>query len=229
MPFKYKIHPKKGGRLTTSPDSEGTKTTDEFVALIMQRSGRPQEVVADILRHAAEAYIDLAQNTWRVEPLWGLIGMMPTSGGSHPTPDFPGTLDNLNASFTLYPGKEGNLRFAHNFTAFRTGEAGFKTAIVDRVTNKATGATDTYTTQKGLLIEGDGLRVKIGDPNTGIFFRAMAGGLTVRVADNDVLVNDPSQLLVLPPAGLTGEQTLIIKTLVSGSLRTFTYGVTLTH
>ena len=39
----------------------------------------------------------------------------------------------------------------------------------------------------------------------------------------------PSQLLVLPPAGLTGEQTLINKTLVSGSLRTYTYGVNLAH
>ena len=229
MSFHYIVCPKKGGGFTSRPDSQGTLTTEQFVALIMRRSGHPEALVADVLRHAAQAYIDLAQETKRVEPLWGFLGMMPTSGGSHATPDFPGTLENIHPSLTLYPGKEGAARLAHNFTALRTGVEGLKTALVTRVTNKSNGAYDQYLSQKGLLIEGLDLSVKLGDPRSGVFFRAVADGQIVRVADGDVLINEPKTLLVLPPPGLTGGQVLLVTTVVKQAYRTFTYGVILTE
>ena len=229
MAFHYKVGPGANGALTTRPSLQGTKTTDEFIQILMQRTGQSQAAATALLQAACETFIDLAKDTYRVEPLFGLLALTPTSGGSAETDAFTGTLDNIHAGFSIFMGKEGNLRFAHNFTATRDGEQGYKTAIVDRVTNKATGSPDSYTPQKGLLIEGSGLRVNAADAETGVFLRAATGGGVVRVAQGDYLVNDPSKLLVLMPAGLTGDQTLIIKTHVIRSLRTFTYSTPLQY
>ena len=229
MAFHYNVGPGANGALTTRPSLQGTKSTEEFVQIVMQRSGQSQAATTAVLQSACETLIDLAKDTYRVEPLFGLLALTPTSGGSEETDAFTGTLDNIHAGLSIYMGKEGNLRFAHNFTSVRDGEQGYKTAIVDRVTNKASGSPDSYTPLKGLLIEGEGLRIDVTKPTAGVFLQPEAGGPALRVANGDYLVNDPSKLLVLPPAGLTGNQILIIKTMVRQSLRTFTYGQALQY
>ena len=224
MAFHYTIGPKNGGGLTTHPAIQGTKSTAELVQLIMQRSGQSEAATTAVLRAFCESMIDLARDTYRVEPLFGLLAMTPTSGGSEDTDAFTGTLDNINAGISLFLGKEGNLRFAHDFTSVRDGEHGYKTAVVARVTNKATGSGDCYTPLKGLLLEGTDLRIDTSNAEAGVFLHALTGGAVVRIPNGDYLVNDPSKLLVLMPAGLTGQQNLIVKTVVGHSVRVFNYG-----
>ena len=223
MAFHYNVGPRTGGGLTTFPNSQETVTEAAFIANIAQLCDQPVPVAANIIRTTLESFIDLARDTKRVEPLFGLFSMRPTSGGHEETDAFTGTLDNINAGLTLVLGKEGNYRFAHNFTSVLDGKSGLRTAIVTRVTNRYNNSPDNYTPQKGLLLEGSDLPTDLGTPAVGVFFQAVATGVEVRVANGDYLMTEPRRMLDLPPAGLTGNQHLVGKARFGQSVRAYTY------
>ena len=106
---------------------------------------------------------------------------------------------------------------------------GLLTPYVDTVIDMASGAMDTYTPAKPMGTHGTWLDLDPADTDQGAFFQPAAGGALVRVPASDYALIERSRLRFITPAGLTGNQHLIIKTKIRGSLRSFTYMVELQH
>ena len=227
--FKYLVRALAQGGFTTSPVEQEPVGNDEFLADVCTRSGQPPAVAEPVVRAACEAWIDAALATRRVLPFRDLLGSRPTCGGHQETNTFPGTLDNLNAGLALVVGKAGYARFAAGFSAERQGEVGLLTPYVDTVTNVATGAIDHYTPTKPMAAHGMYLDLDPADEDQGAFLQSVSTGTIVRVPASDYALIQPSRLIFLAPAGLTGAQRLIITTKIKGSLRSFTYMVDLQH
>ena len=229
MAFHFNVGPKTGGGLTTTPSFQGTITQEGYIKMLALRCLQAEPVVSTVLLNAFELLIDLAKDTKKVDPLFGYFSMRPTSGGHEDTDAFTGTLDHINAGLSIIMGKEGNLRFAHNFTSVRDGEKGLRTAIVTRVINKYNNSPDSYTPQKGLQLDGSELPTDLTDPEVGAFFQSVATGVEVRVANGDYVLTEPRRMVVLPPPGLTGDQRLVVKAAFGHSVRAYTYVTILTH
>ena len=227
--FKFLVRAFMSGGFTTAPVEGDPVGNDEYLADVCDRCSQPPAVVEPVLRAALEAWIDAAKGTRRVLPFRDLLGSRPTCGGHQDSNVFPGTLANLNAGLALVVGKAGYARFADGFTAERQGEVGLLTPYVDTVTDLATGHLDTYTPTKPLDVHGSELDVDPTDPDQGGFLRSVTTGIVVRIPATDYALIQPSHLIMLPPEGLTGNQILIIKTKIKGSLRSFVYTVELQH
>ena len=85
--------------------------------------------------------------------------------------------------------------------------------IISHVVDKKSGTVNDIITPGGTLkIKGGRLKIVGDDPSVGVYFENSLGG-TVKVDFNDIIVNNPSELIVEIPdylrAGLT--YTLIIK------------------
>lgn len=83
----------------------------------------------------------------------------------------------------------------------------------------ATRATNlSATAGRNFTLMGKNIKVVGTDPAVGITLTAAAGGATTKLAADMLVVNDPSKLIILLPAGLAdGEYTLTITTQYTGS------------
>ena len=228
MPFHYKVESRSGGGLTTGTSIQESISGEGYIKMLALRCLQSEPVVTSVLSNACELLIDLAKDTKKVESIGGYFYMRPTSGGHEDTDCFTGTVESINAGLSLILNKEGNLRFAHNFTSVRDGAKGLRTAVVTRVLNKYNDSPDTYTIQKGLQLDGSEFPQDLTDVRVGVFFQCVATGVEVRVANGDYVVTEPSRMVVLPPAGLVGDQRLVVKAAFGQNIRAYTYVTILT-
>ena len=86
------------------------------------------------------------------------------------------------------------------------------------LTNSATGATDgSLTPGRNAELKGTYLKIAGSDPACGILFRNIDTKEETRLAPADIVLNEPSRLLILVPASLpAGEYELEVKTQYSG-------------
>jgi hypothetical protein len=72
---------------------------------------------------------------------------------------------------------------------------------ISQVTDMKTGSVnDLLTPGRNLRINGDKLKIAGSDPAVGVYFRDMATEKTVKVDPSDVVINHPSELLVVIPS-----------------------------
>jgi len=88
-------------------------------------------------------------------------------------------------------------------------------AYISQVIDVKTGAVnDTVTTNRNLHIFGGKIRIT-GDndhPGVGVYFVPQGGGERVKVDPSDIVINNPSELLVVTPALTAGAYKLEIVT-----------------
>ena len=227
--LRFVVRPSPHGGYSTGIAFRDPVTNEEFFVDLSSRCGQPLSMITAVGKPLLEALIDYALASRCVLPLWGLLGTQPTCGGHFPTLDFVPTLDNLNAGLSLKLGDAGWARFAAGFTPERQGEQGLLTPYIDSVIDTSTNSPDHYTCSKMTATHGSNMRVDPTDPEQGLWVAPWTGGPAIRVPTSDYGVIEPSRIVFLFPAGLTGGQQLSIRAKINGSIRAFTYMVELTH
>ena len=94
------------------------------------------------------------------------------------------------------------------------GEVG---PVISHVVDSKTGSVNDLITPNGTLkIRGGKIKIAGDHPEVGVFFEDEHGNQTM-VAENDIIVNNPTQLIVQIPALIPGRYKLVIITQYSGS------------
>ena len=155
--------------------------------------------------------------------------MLPVTRGSHPTPNFEGTYENLDPNAALYLKKKGRDLLEAGFSSQLGSINNEKGAIIATVINAANGVENKYTIGKGQILEGRDLGglADTEHTGTGVFYISSTGAI-VTVGGTDYLTREPSRATWIVPAGLTGPQTLKIVVWMNGGLRTTIYSEPLT-
>ena len=100
------------------------------------------------------------------------------------------------------------------------------------ITDNTTGKTDgTLTPGRNAELKGSYMRIAGDNPDCGISFKNTSTQIVTKLAVSDIVLNEPSRLLILVPATLNkGEYELILTTqFTSGNItlkspRTVTFG-----
>ena len=231
MTFHYNVGPSNNNRWRARPVNQGTRTPEEHTAAVVARCAAAGVIVTDAVAAAvigANDHETIAQaaGTFAINYPGGLTRMIPSTSGSHATPDFEGTYDNLAPDAASYLTKTGRDLFRAGF-ASQLGEVNAeKGAVITRVVNMINGHENSYTPTRIQCIEGrdlDGMGRTTEDPNytgTGAFYTAVADGAVTPVSFDDFGPKRPSQLTWTVPNTLTGLQTLSLKVWLNGGLRT---------
>ena len=97
-----------------------------------------------------------------------------------------------------------------------TGPAG-PAPIITLVTDVKTGSTNgPLTPAHNLIIKGGKIKVEGGGEN-GVYFTQQETGERTKVADNSLISNNPSELIILTPPLSPGSYKLEVRTQFSGS------------
>ena len=223
MPFQYTVRPtSQGSRYQGQPDYQDTVSTEDFLAELSAKTGKPAAELEPIVRAFLELVLDTTIDGHRIGALFDLIGFQFNCGGSEDTPDFAPTFDNLNMAISAFVGGDGDSRVRAAFTALKTGQQGRIVPVILSVTDLRTRAADHYTPTAPLQVQiaNRGATFDPADPLQGIFLRP-ASGPTVRLAD--CALYRGGMLTGSVPAGLTGPQVLSVALSINGSVRTTIY------
>jgi len=227
-PFKYITRPTSNGNATTTqPVYRGTKTQAEVIAEITTRHGATPITIDSVLCAFSEVVIDWATQGWKVAPCHDLIGFRLTTGGSAPIGgaedwDF----DGMNINLTCQWGETGEARSRALFVSEKTGEQGRAAPVFVDVYDSETKEPNHYQPTKGLLTRFGNSKFEF-DP-------AKLCKARFRKADNTYVdaAGYPyikgNNVVITPPAGLTGAVYLEISALINGTLRTSEYPFALT-
>ena len=106
--------------------------------------------------------------------------------------------------------------------------------VISHVVDSKTGSVNDLITPGGnLKIKGGKLKIVGDNPDIGVYFEDQYNN-RYKVEDNDIIVNNPSELIVMIPSLPAGSYKLVVSTQFSGSstplkeMRTAVYEKTLT-
>jgi hypothetical protein len=94
------------------------------------------------------------------------------------------------------------------------GESGI---LISHVVDSKTGSVNDLLTPGGTLkIKGGKMKIAGDDPQTGVWFES-DGAVPQQVEERDLIVNNPSELIVQIPPLAAGRYQLVIRTMYSGA------------
>ena len=152
--------------------------------------------------------------------LFGELSIRPTAGGSQPGPNDFDNAEEINADIALTFTTEVIAAWRSGLTLENMGTKGLVTPVIDTVVCLADDAENHYVVGDNIRLVGHDLRFDKADLTQGVFFLK---------ADNSEVrgtiygVNNPKEVVVLVPAGLTGDLRLRIAAYINGSVRSYTY------
>jgi hypothetical protein len=129
-----------------------------------------------------------------------------------------GVFDNAKETFDL---KKHSLLFRFNQgellrkeipnVAVQVMGIGDNSILISHVIDSKTGSVNDLITCGGTLkIKGGKLKITGDNPQIGIYFENKAG-MSVKVEENDIIVNNPSELIVVVPTLKKGSYQLVIR------------------
>ncbi len=220
--FRYNTRMAAGpGRYTTQPNARGRVSTAEFVADVAAATGESPALTEKLLHEFCRQIIDRTTDSWRIEPLFDLLGFNASCGGAFDSYDIAPTYQNLNVRHHLLLGKAGQAYAREGFRAELIDSQGRIVPVIKAVTDKASGSVNTYTSGQGLEINlARSGAMDIADSAQGLFLTDSTGHRT-RVSG--YLKTNGKTLYCIVPADLTGPQQLSLVQSFGGEPRTGIY------
>lgn len=226
--FQYITRPSSGGlTIMTQPRYRGTRSTAEVVAHIATATGKPPADIEAILRAYSEYVIDQTIGTWKVEPVFDLIGFQCGSGGSVPiggTEDWD--FDSMDVALRGYWGEAGRQRAEAAFTAEKVGEQNRITPVFVEVYDSDTKTPNHYVAGRGLTLIMGNRNAKF-DPAAGGFLRFQKPDGTFIAAASFPYIKG-NTIVAIVPIGTTGPLELQISMEINGQQRLGVYPFELT-
>jgi hypothetical protein len=206
------------GRYTTQASPRGKVTTAEVIADLAATTGQTSEQTEATLRAFCQYVIERATDSWRIEPLFDLLGFNASSGGIFDSYTISPTFDNLNLSINMVVGRSGYNLAREGFSAELVGSQGRVVPVIKGVTNKGNGTVNTYTPGQGLELNLARFGTMDAEsPEQGVFLTNTSG---VTVPVTSYLKTNGQTVLCIVPTGLTGPQQVSIVQNFSGENRT---------
>ncbi|MRM82781.1 DNA-binding domain-containing protein [Riemerella anatipestifer] len=166
------------------------------------------ETAVDIITRFNRKASELALNGYSVNT--GLVYMRPAIKGVF----YDKTWDKEKHSVYVNVNQGTDLRKAANDTKVEIlGEQSSPMSVFS-ITDKTTGKADgTLTKGKNAEIKGTYIKIDGNDPKNGIVFKNLDTQNEVKLAKDNIVLNEPSRVLILVPADLeTGNYELSITT-----------------
>lgn len=223
--FRYHIAPKSTGGFTTRPIKGEAETEAEILATLAADTGLTAPQCEAVVRSFLNKLLACSAGCGWSPLLFGLISFRPTSGGSSPDPDGFHNADDINAGVSLAFTAEAIRQWRSTLTLESMGQVGKITPLIDSVIRQSDKAVDKYTALGLCQLRGDYLDFDPSDTNQGIFLKPGAGA-EVRVTEYGGI--EPTSVIFLVPAGMTGPVTVRVASFINGSVRTYTYTNTIT-
>jgi hypothetical protein len=210
------------------PVTVGTAGVNEIVAeLVNEGLELRKETVIDVISRFNRKTAQMATEGYNVNN--GLVHIRPVIKGAFYGKTWNPETNALVASIT--PGAALRAAIAETEVVI-LGEQPDMMAIMS-LTDNSTGATDgTLTKGRNAEIKGTYLKIAGDNPDCGISFVNNETQAITKLTAADIVLNEPSRLLIFVPAALTaGEYTLVVTTqFTSGKIwlkqpRSATFGV----
>lgn len=221
MSFCYYTRPLPGQQgYTGQPKHRGSRSSEETIAAVAQLSGLTVSQVQNCVEKLSKYIIEQSMDCWRIDPILGYFGFQGTCGGSHATPYFMPTFNNLAMDISLSIAKPAIAYMKANFQSENVGHNSLLVPVISRVTNMHNGIANSYTPGRPVQIELSNGKGSL-DPEVltqGVFFRSLTTGVNVRVVDYSYYRG--SLIACTVPTGLTGAQQLSVALSLSRSVRT---------
>ena len=196
------------GRYTTQASPRGKVTTAEVIADLSELTSLTGAQTENFLHTFCQYVIERTTDSWRIEPLFDLLGFNASSGGVFDSYIIAPTFDNLKLSINMVVGRSGYNIAREGFTAELMGSQGRVVPIIRSVTNKGTNTVNTYTPGQGLELTLTRYGVMdLEEPAMGVFL-TNSDGTATQVAS--YLKTTGATVYCIVPGGLTGPQQLSI-------------------
>lgn len=223
--FKFTIIPKAGGGFRTQAvlgEQIDEATLTGAIAAAASITGPQVEIVIKTLfAKLAEAAAD---NQWS-NSLYGTLGMRPTSGGGHTSPDGFQNAAEINADIALTYIAQFIADWQSGLNIENKGTKGLVTPVIATILSEEDGVENHYVAGTMCRAVGTDLRFDKTDPLQGLFI-IKPDGSEVRITVYGPI--NPSEVSFLMPAGITGAVRIRISASIHGSVRSYTYTTPLT-
>lgn len=210
MSFKYIQVPntKVPNKFSTRADLGPQVDEAEFFTHMAELLAKPAADCEAAFDALLDTCVHFARETRATNYLRSRLRMHPSSGGSYDAANPPHTAKDIGAHINLSVGPVVVDAFELGLGIEKTGEEGVRAPVVDRVVDNRTGDVDKYTAADVLELDGSNFAIDPADPAQGLFLTPPSGGTTARVTR--YLSVTERHISVLLPAGLTGEQRLVV-------------------
>lgn len=218
--FKYNVAPLSAGGFTTRAARGNLADEAAILAAIAAEAGiTPAQAEAAIKGFFNKVLACSAGCDWS-PGMFGLISFRPTSGGSESVPTDFHNADNINADVSLSFSAEAIRDWRATLALESLGEVGRVTPVIETVIRQSDLAVDKYTAGDLIQVRGDYMDLDPADANQGVFFKA---GAAAEVRATSYAGIEPSSIIVLVPAALSGPLQVRVATFINGSVRSHTY------
>jgi len=206
----------KKNQLTTDPNDymavvagNGSIGTDQIIDEIVEDGSEiKRETILNIISRFNNKAADLVLSGYNVNT--GLVYMRPVIKGVFYNKSWNPEVNSVYVAIN----QGADLRAAVAETTVEIlGEQSGMTEILS-ITDTTTGKTDgTLTKGRNAEIKGSYLKIEGEDGSCGISFTSTSGGATIKLDSADLVLNEPSRLLILVPSAMeAGEYELSITT-----------------
>lgn len=223
--FQYTTRQNPQGGFTTKV-ALGTPVPDAtLLGLIATEAGTTPAIAEAVIRSLAAQIKACSAGCAYSRGFLGVLSFQPTTGGSAASPDAFHNAADINADIAISLPRESIDAWQGTLTLEHMGEVGKLTPVIDSLINQATGALNVYTAGDLMQVRGNNLKFSRANVQEGIFLTNAAGVESRCTVYADI---EPGSFTFLIPTGTTGPQTVRMASHMNGSLRTFTYGTTIT-
>lgn len=183
---------------------------EDLVRDVMPLIGDVQyETVLSVMRRMVEAAITRVADGFAVD--FGVCHIYPSVKGAFPTANsrYDAEVNSVTARFSQTVAMRQALQSA---LIEVVGDAIVGPAVSEVEDMKTREINSTITPGRNLCLRGSRIRISGEDPANGIRFVPVGEGQAVEVPVDDVVVNDPSMVLILVPLLANGEYYLELTT-----------------
>lgn len=224
--FQYNTRQNPHGGYTTSAVKGQAISDSELLNHIATEAGTTAAITEAVLRGFVHHITHCTAGCIYSNNFLGLLRFFPTSGGSSPSPDGFQNAADINADIALTLTADVIRDWQEGLTLEHLGELGKVLPNIDSILNQANGALNKYAPGDMIQIRGDNLKFDRSDVQQGLFLKPAAGAEVRCTSYADI---EPQSFTAIVPAALSGDLTVRMAAKINGSLRTFTYGATLTE
>ncbi|MBE7495722.1 MAG: hypothetical protein HS117_12295 [Verrucomicrobiaceae bacterium] len=218
--FQYHVAPKSTGGFTTRAVRRAPADQTALLAAIATQAGiTPEQTTAAITGFFNKVLQCASGCDWSPE-MFGMISFRPTSGGSGALPTDFHNADDINADVSISFTAEAIRQWRATLTLESLGEVGKITPVIETIIRQPDMAVDKYTALGLCQVRGDHMNLDPTDLNQGVFLKA---GSDPEVRVTGYAAIEPTSIVFLVPAGLTGALQVRIATFINGSVRSYTY------
>ena len=202
---------------TATPDSNGSVGTKDILdEMVSEGMEVKRETALDIITRYNRIAADMVLSGYNVNT--GLVYMHPVIKGVF----YDKTWNPLVNSVYISINQGLDLRNAVAETNVEILGEQTDPLEIYSLTDTTTGKNDgTLTSGRNAELKGSYLKIAGDNPNCGITFRNIATSDIAKLSASDIVLNEPSRLLILVPGNLvTGEYELTVTTQFTGGGRT---------